>query len=226
METKTKKGATAAKTTTAIKKASPATAKATGSTKTAPTKTMAAPKTNGTAKTPATAKKVTVKPKKNAAEALRDLFNDGLKDIYWAEKALTKALPKMAKNATTPNLVEAINSHLEETKNQVTRLEKVFEMVGQKAVAKKCDAMEGLIREGEGIMEETDPGAVRDAGIIAAAQKIEHYEIASYGTLAAFARILNEDDAAALLKQTLVEEKEADATLTEAAFNNINFDAR
>lgn len=226
METKTKKGAAAAKTTTAIKTATPATAKTATASKTTKTVKAATSAKSTTAKTPAAAKKVTVKPKKNAAEALRDLFNDGLKDIYWAEKALTKALPKMAKNATTPNLIEAINEHLEVTKGQITRLEKVFQMVGQKAVAKKCDAMEGLIKEGEGIMEETDPGAVRDAGIIAASQKIEHYEIASYGTLAAFARILNEDDAAALLKQTLIEEKEADAALTEAAFNNINFDAR
>lgn len=166
-----------------------------------------------------------VKPKKTAAEGLRDLFVDSLKDIYWAEKALTKALPKMAKNATNENLVAAINDHLEVTKEQVTRLEQVFESIGEKAVAKKCDAMEGLIKEGEGILEETETGAVRDAGIIAASQKIEHYEIATYGTLAAFAKTLGEKEAVRLLETTLAEEKQADVTLTEAAYNTINFDA-
>ena len=173
-----------------------------------------------------TAKKAIVKPKKSAAENLRELFVDSLKDIYWAEKALTKALPKMAKNATTKKLVEAINEHLEVTKNQVTRLEEVFASIGEKAVAKKCDAMDGLIKEGEGILEETEPGAVRDAGIIAASQKIEHYEIATYGTLTAFARTLGEDKAATLLEETLNEEKEADGVLTGAAYNDINFEAQ
>jgi len=172
-----------------------------------------------------TSKAGQVKAKSSAAEGLRALFVDSLKDIYWAEKALTKALPKMAKNATTPNLVTAINDHLEVTKNQVTRLEQVFASIGEKAVAKKCDAMEGLIKEGEGIMEETEPGAVRDAGIIAASQKVEHYEIATYGTLAAFAKTLGEDEAMKLLVETLNEEKEADVALTEAAYNTINFDA-
>src|SRR4051812_39180135 len=105
-----------------------------------------------------------VKPKQTAVEGLRELFVDALKDIYWAEKALTKALPKMAKNATTPNLVTTINDHLEVTKEHVTRLEDVFASIGEKASAKKCEAMEGLIKEGEGILEETEPGAVRDAG--------------------------------------------------------------
>lgn len=166
-----------------------------------------------------------VKRKSSAAEGLRELFVDSLKDIYWAEKALVKALPKMAKNATNENLIMAINEHLEVTKDQVIRLEEVFSIMGEKAVAKKCDAMEGLVEEGEGILEETEPGAVRDAGIIAASQKIEHYEIATYGTLAAFAKTLGEDEAAALLEETLAEEKEADITLTEAAYNTINFDA-
>jgi ferritin-like metal-binding protein YciE len=172
-----------------------------------------------------TSKRGEVKPKSTAAEGLRELFVDSLKDIYWAEKALTKALPKMAKNATSENLVTAIEDHLAVTEEQVTRLEQVFEIVGEKAVAKKCEAIEGLIKEGESIMEDTEPGAVRDAGIIAGAQKIEHYEIATYGTLAAFAKTLGEDDAVALLEETLAEEKEADVTLTEAAYNTINFDA-
>lgn len=199
METKTKKN----------------TEKATTKTK---TKTAAA-------KSTAKPKGAVVKPKKSAAEGLRDLFVDSLKDIYWAEKALTKALPKMAKNATTPNLVSAINDHLVVTQEQVKRLEEVFASIGEKAVAKKCDAMDGLIKEGEGILEETEVGAVRDAGIIAASQKIEHYEIATYGTLVAFAKTLGEEQAADLLGATLAEEKEADVTLTEAAYNTINFDA-
>ncbi|MEO8237619.1 MAG: ferritin-like domain-containing protein [Flavobacterium sp.] len=163
--------------------------------------------------------------KSSAAEGLRELFVDSLKDIYWAEKALVKALPKMAKNATSDNLISAINDHLAVTQEQVARLEKVFTTIGEKAVAKKCDAMEGLIKEGESIMEETEVGPVRDAGIIAASQKIEHYEIATYGTLAAFAQTLGEDDVVLLLEKTLAEEKEADTLLTEAAYNTINFDA-
>lgn len=194
----------------------------TKNTTTSKTKTAAA-----TSKTTAskTASKGTVKAKSSAADGLRELFVDSLKDIYWAEKALVKALPKMAKNATSENLITAINDHLAVTQEQVLRLEQVFKSVGEKAVAKKCDAMEGLIKEGEGIMEETEIGAVRDAGIIAASQKIEHYEIATYGTLAAFATTLGEDDAVLLLEKTLAEEKEADTLLTEAAYNTINFDA-
>lgn len=166
-----------------------------------------------------------VKPKASAAEGLRDLFIEELKDIYWAEKALVKALPKMAKNATTPTLITALLNHLEETENHVSRLEEVFSLFGEKAVAKKCDAMEGLLKEGEGILEETESGAVRDAGIILAAQKVEHYEIATYGTLVAFAGTLGESEAAGLLQETLNEEKQADVTLTEAAYHYINFEA-
>lgn len=166
-----------------------------------------------------------VKAKSSAAEGLRELFVDSLKDIYWAEKALTKALPKMSKNATSESLVTTINEHLTVTQEQVARLEQVFDLIGEKASAKKCDAMEGLIKEGESIVEETEAGPVRDAGIIAASQKIEHYEIATYGTLAAFAQTLGEDEVLALLQQTLAEEKEADTLLTEVAYNNINFDA-
>lgn len=166
-----------------------------------------------------------VKAKSTAAEGLRELFVDSLKDIYWAEKALMKALPKMSKNATSENLINAINDHLAVTEEQVKRLEQVFEIIGKKVSAKKCEAMEGLIKEGESIMEETEEGPVRDAGIVAASQKIEHYEIATYGTLAAFAQTLGEEEAVSLLQQTLEEEKEADILLTEAAYNNINFEA-
>lgn len=166
-----------------------------------------------------------VKAKSSAAEGLRELFVDSLKDIYWAEKALVKSLPKMKKNATNENLIAAIDDHLDVTKTQVDRLEEIFKMIGEKAAAKKCEAMEGLIKEGESIIEETEIGSVRDAGIIAASQKIEHYEIATYGTLVAFAKTLGEEDVAELLSVTLAEEKEADVTLTEAAYNTINFDA-
>ncbi|HEX8270593.1 MAG TPA: ferritin-like domain-containing protein [Flavobacterium sp.] len=176
-----------------------------------------------------TAKKTTtggkIKAKSSAAEGLRELFVDGLKDIYWAEKALTKAMPKMSKNATSENLKMAMDNHLEETLEQVKRLERVFEIIGKKAVAKKCEAMAGLIKEGEEIMEETEIGPVRDAGIIAGSQKMEHYEIATYGTLAAFAKTLGENEALDLLLMTLEEEKKADVTLTETAYNTINFDA-
>jgi ferritin-like metal-binding protein YciE len=166
-----------------------------------------------------------VKAKSSAADGLRELFVDSLKDIYWAEKALTKALPKMAKNATSENLIATINDHIVVTEEQVSRLEQVFDLIGEKASAKKCEAMEGLIKEGESIMQETQEGPVRDAGIIGASQKIEHYEIATYGTLAAFAQTLGEDEALELLQQTLDEEKEADSLLTEVAYNNINFEA-
>lgn len=161
----------------------------------------------------------------DAAAGLKELFIDSLKDIYWAEKALTKALPKMTKNATSEELKTALTAHLEETNNQISRLEKVFEIIGEKAVAKKCDAMEGLIKESEGIMEETEIGVVRDAGIIAAGQKVEHYEIATYGTLYAFATTLGESKAAKLLQETLEEEKKADLLLTKIALKAININA-
>ena len=189
-------------------------------------KTTTAAKSKTASKSSSTSKTAgKVKAKSTAAEGLRELYIDSLKDIYWAEKALLKALPKMAKNATTESLIAAIDEHTAVTEEQVARLEKVFELAGKKATAKKCEAMDGLIKEGQDIMESTEPGPVRDAGIIAASQKIEHYEIASYGTLCAFAKTLGEDEAAALLEETLAEEKEADVTLTEAAYNNINFEA-
>jgi len=165
-----------------------------------------------------------VKAKSDAAQGLRDLFVDELKDIYWAEKELTKAIPKMIKNATSPELVEALTGHLEETKEHVTRLEEVFSSIGEKAVAKKCEAMAGLTKEAEEIMKDTEKGVVRDAGIISAGQKVEHYEIATYGTLASFARTLGENEAAELLEETLNEEKGADKKLSEIS-DSINVDA-
>lgn len=172
-----------------------------------------------------TTKAGVTKPKSNAASGLTELFEDGLKDIYWAEKALIKALPLMAKNATSPELIDAITNHLTETEEHVTRLEQVFDSIGKKATAKKCDAMEGLIEEGKSILEETEIGVVRDAGIIAASQKIEHYEIATYGTLRQFAETLGLTEAASLLELTLDEEKGADKLLTEVAVNAINVEA-
>jgi len=171
------------------------------------------------------AKKGATPSKSNAASGLTELFEDALKDIYWAEKALTKALPTMAKNATSPELIDAINNHLVETEEHITRLEQVFKLIDKKATAKKCDAMEGLIEEGKSILEETEIGVVRDAGIIAASQKIEHYEIATYGTLRQFAETLGFEEAAALLELTLDEEKDADRKLTEVAVNAVNLEA-
>ena len=163
-----------------------------------------------------------VEPSSDAASELKDLFIDSLKDIYWAENALVSALPKMADNATSPVLAGAILEHLAVTKNHVARLETIFDLIGEKVEGKKCEAMAGLLKEGESILQETEPGAVRDAGIIAASQKIEHYEIASYGTLTAFAKTLGENDAAKLLTQTLAEEKEADCILNDVALNTVN----
>ena len=174
-------------------------------------------------------KKAAPKKKSGSGEGntqLEKFFSDSLKDIYWAEKALTKALPKMQKAATTEELQSAIEGHLGQTQVQVTRLEQVFELLGEKAQAKKCDAMEGLIKEGESIVEETEDGSMtRDAAIIMAAQKVEHYEIATYGGLISLARTLGKDDVAELLNDTLEEEKQTDQGLTEIAENNINWEA-
>lgn len=156
---------------------------------------------------------------------LMKLFEDELKDIYWAEKALTKAIPKMIKNATSTDLIEALESHLEETQEQIERLTKVFASIDKKPVAKKCDAMEGLIKEGEGIMDECEEGPMCDAGIISAGQKIEHYEIASYGTLRQFAETLGLREAVSLLETTLKEEKAADQKLTKVATKAVNVEA-
>ncbi|MDR6969308.1 ferritin-like metal-binding protein YciE [Flavobacterium arsenatis] len=204
-----------------MKTTTKSTAKKSNATKSATTEDVA----TKTSTSKGTSTKGIVKAKSNAADGLRSLFEDSLKDIYWTEKALTKALPKMAKNATSPELKTALEDHLAETEEHIARLEKVFQSIGKKAVAKKCDAMEGLIKEGEGILEETEKGVVRDAGIIAAAQKVEHYEIATYGTLYAFANTLGESEAAELLASTLEEEKNADVALTEIALATINIEA-
>ena len=154
---------------------------------------------------------------------LDKLFTDSLKDIYWAEKQLTKTLPKMKKAATTDELKSAIEEHLTQTEGHVKRLEQVFDICGKKVQAKKCDAMEGLIKEGDSIVEETQQGSMtRDAGIIMAAQKVEHYEIATYGSLVQIAKTLGLNDAAEVLHLTLDEEKQADEKLTEVAEWHVN----
>ncbi len=161
----------------------------------------------------------------NAAGNLKELFVDALKDIYWAEQALVKALPKMAANASSPKLQSSIIDHQAMTEHQVVRLEQVFELLGEKAEGKKCEALAGLLKEGDQMLEETIHGSVRDAAIIAASQKIEHYEMATYGTLFAFAKVLGENDAAKLLQQTLAEEMEADKILTDVATGCVNMEA-
>lgn len=157
---------------------------------------------------------------------LHKFFIDSLKDIYWAEKNLTKALPKMQDAATTEELKQAIGEHITQTEEHVSRLEQVFDMIGEKAQAKKCEAMEGLIKEGESIVEETEDGSMtRDVGIICAAQKVEHYEIATYGSLVTLAKTMGHDDVAELLHTTLEEEKQTDEGLTAIAENDINWEA-
>lgn len=164
---------------------------------------------------------------KGAADGmLKDFFIDELKDIYWAEKHLVKTLPKMKKAATSTELQNAFADHLETTKTHVTRLEQAFEALGKKAVGKKCEAMEGITKEGESIIGDTDAGtSTRDVGLILAGQKVEHYEISTYGGLAQLATTLGLTEIADLLSQTLAEEKEADSLLTDIAENNINYEA-
>lgn len=159
------------------------------------------------------------------ASNLREFFIDGLKDIYYAENALVKTLPRMFDQATDQRLKTAIKDHLAQTKEQVVRLEDVFKSMGLKIEAKQCHAIDGIIKEGAEIMEETAEGPVRDAGIIASAQKVEHYEIATYGTLATFAKTLNERVALDLLLKTLGEEKKSDCLLTTIADTNLNSQA-
>ncbi|SFN88927.1 Ferritin-like metal-binding protein YciE [Chitinophaga sp. YR627] len=154
------------------------------------------------------------------------LFVDELKDIYWAEKNLVKALGKMQKAATSEELIDAISHHQEQTKEHVTRLEQVFEIIGQAPKAKKCEAMEGLIAEGQEVVDDTEEDtAVRDAGIIICSQKIEHYEIAAYGSLRTLANKMGHDEVAQLLEQTLNEEKETDSLLTQIAESSVNEEA-
>lgn len=155
---------------------------------------------------------------------MEELFLDCIKDIYWAENHLVKNLPKMQKAAGSQKLQQAFADHLEVTVGHVARLEQVFDLLGEKKQAKKCDAMEGISIEGEGLIEDTEAGTTaRDTALIFAAQKVEHYEIGTYGGLAQLAKTLGKEDVAAILAQTLAEEKEADALLSSIAENDIAY---
>jgi ferritin-like metal-binding protein YciE len=182
-----------------------------------------------TAKKPATAKKKASPANAGAGKAdslLKKYFTESLQDMYYAEKAITKALPKMKKAATSSELQNAFEDHLTVTEEQVSRLEQVFESIGEKVKAKKCEAIEGLIKEAESNIEDTDEGtATRDVGLIMAGQKVEHYEIATYGGLVQLAQTLGLDEAADLLQETLDEEKETDELLTGIAENDVNYAA-
>lgn len=150
-------------------------------------------------------------------------FVDELKDIYWAEQHLAKALPKLQKASTSKDLAMAFEKHTKETQEQIKKVEKVFELLGEKAEAKKCDAMDGLLKEADSIVEDTDKDTfTRDAGLILAAQKVEHYEIATYGTLRIFARHMKNKEVEQLLEEILQNEKDTDVALTKIAENSVN----
>jgi ferritin-like metal-binding protein YciE len=157
--------------------------------------------------------------------SLHDLYVDELKDLYNAENQLLKALPKMAKAASAPELRTAFEDHLEETRGQVERLERIFKKLDASPKGKKCKAMEGLIEEGKEVMGQDAEPAVLDAALIAAAQRVEHYEMAGYGCVRTYARLLGDEDAADLLQETLDEEAAADTKLTELAETVINVEA-
>lgn len=182
--------------------------------------------TNSRSKSASSSKSSSNAQQQGGNEMLEKFFYEALKDIYWAEKHLTKALPKMAKNATSEELVSAFEEHLEQTQGHIERLEQVFELIGKKAQAKKCEAMEGLTKEAEEVFEETEKGtSTRDVALIIAAQKVEHYEIAAYGGLAQLAKTMGLDEVHDILGQTLQEEKETDENLTSIAENDINLQA-
>jgi ferritin-like metal-binding protein YciE len=149
-----------------------------------------------------------------SVKTLEELLVDELKDLYSAEKQIVRALPKLAKAASTPQLREALESHLEETKGQVERLEQIAEIVGKKLTGKTCVGMKGVLEEGSEVLEEVEGGNVRDAAMIGAAQRVEHYEMAGYGTARDFAKLLGQEEVVKLLEQTLEEEKAADQKLT------------
>ncbi len=158
---------------------------------------------------------------------LREFFVEELKDIYWAEQHLIATLPKMATATTTEKLKAAFTDHLAVTQNHVKRLEMCFSYLGEEATAKKCEAMAGITKEGEDIIEETEAGSItRDVGLVLAAQKVEHYEISTYGGLKQLAQTLNQREVAGLLQATLTEEKEADSLLSLIAESGINYAAK
>jgi ferritin-like metal-binding protein YciE len=158
-------------------------------------------------------------------QTLKDLYIDELKDVYDAENQIAKALPKMAKEATNEELRAAIEQHLDQTQTQIERLEQIFEELGEKAKGTKCEATKGLIEEAKRMMDDAEDEDVRDAAIIGSAQKVEHYEIAAYGTLRTYAELLGFDEQAELLQETLDEEKEADELLSQIAESSINPEA-
>jgi ferritin-like metal-binding protein YciE len=158
-------------------------------------------------------------------ERLGELFEETLKDIYYAEKAILKALPKMAKKASSKKLQEAFTRHESETEHQVERLDQVFKLIGKRAAGKKCPGIDGIIEEGEEVMREAKDKNVRDVAMLAAAQSVEHYEISRYGTLIAWARRMDMHEAAELLEATLEEEKTTDGKLTELAESEVNVGA-
>ena len=160
-----------------------------------------------------------------AEKKLDDLFYDTLKDIYFAERQILKALPKMARAATDPKLKQAFEKHKEETQGHVERLQEVFEIIGKRAQGKTCEAIQGIIAEGEEIIEDFKGTPALDAGLVSSAQAVEHYEISRYGTLKTWANELGLSDAVHLLQQTLDEEKKTDATLTEIAESVVNQEA-
>jgi ferritin-like metal-binding protein YciE len=155
-------------------------------------------------------------------KSMEELFHAQLQDVYYAEKQLLKALPKLAKNSTNDRLAEAFTNHLHETEGQVDRLEKVFELMEKKPRGKKCDAILGIIAEGQEVIDEITDDAVRDAGLVGAAQAAEHYEIARYGTLIAWAELLGLEEAVEQLSETLDEEKNANQLLTSIAEDGVN----
>jgi len=157
--------------------------------------------------------------------SLKELYVEELKDTYDAEKQIVKALPKMVKAASTPELQKAFEAHLEQTKGHVQRLEQIFQGLGEEPKAKKCDGMRGILEEGEEVVSEGSEGPVRDAGLIAGAQRVEHYEMAVYGSLKTWAEQLNDEQAAQLLEETLNEEKKADQKLTQIAESSVNTNA-
>lgn len=193
-----------------------ATTTKTGTTKSQGSKTETAAKKSATTKPSG-------KTGKMENSEFHEFFVDELKDIYWAEQHLVKALPKLKKAATSPELAAAFDKHTQETKTHIETLEQVFKLLSEKPQAKKCDAMAGLLEEADSIIADTEAGTlVRDAGLILAAQKVEHYEIATYGTLRVFAETMGHTEVAELLQQTLDNEKATDVALTEVAESFVN----
>ena len=158
-------------------------------------------------------------------QSIEDLFLDELKDLYSAEKQITKALPKLVKAASAQELSAAFDAHLQETKGQVERLEEIFEKLGKKGTGKTCEGMKGVLAEGAEVVQEIEKGAIRDAGLISAAQRVEHYEIAGYGSVIAFAQLLGKKDIVELLEETLEEEKATDEKLTKIS-ESVNQEAQ